>query len=288
MSADSATRLKIERAALSELHARRPRTRVAIGILVAFAYFGVLAFAGLFISGVVKSLTDRGADRPATAQQTATPVETAGPVVEAPLPESPHPPTKPVPSVAASLPPPVVALAVPQPEPAAPAPPSPAPVAAPAPTPAPARAPALVAPAAPPVAAQPPVVLIAPQPEAPAPLRPPTIAALPPEAPVESPPPRATAAVRDAADTSVLAAAGDERLAEGDIMSARLYYERAAEAGDAHSARVLGNSYDPAFLARWGVRGMNGDKDLAARWYKLAAALGDGEAKQDLAALGQH
>jgi len=98
---------------------------------------------------------------------------------------------------------------------------------------------------------------------------------------------RAAARAAEAPDVRALAAAGNERLANGDIASARLYYERAAEAGDAHAARLLGNSYDPAFLLRWGVRGMNGDKEEAARWYKLAGALGDGEAQKDLAALAQ-
>ena len=100
--------------------------------------------------------------------------------------------------------------------------------------------------------------------------------------------PRAGVEAGDAANSEALAEAGDARLTDGDIVSARLYYERAAEAGNARAARVLGNSYDPVFLVRWGVRGMNGDKTEAVRWYQLASALGDSEAKQDLAALSQH
>ena len=69
MSAESATRIKGERAALADLDARRPRTRVAIGVLVALVYFGILAFAGILISGAVNSLGDRGVVARATVPE---------------------------------------------------------------------------------------------------------------------------------------------------------------------------------------------------------------------------
>ena len=83
-------------------------------------------------------------------------------------------------------------------------------------------------------------------------------------------------------------ARGDERLAQGDVAAARLFFERAADEGNALAARRLGNSFDPTYLAHWGVRGMRGDPAEAARWYRRAGALGDSEAEQDLAALPQH
>jgi TPR repeat protein len=85
-----------------------------------------------------------------------------------------------------------------------------------------------------------------------------------------------------------LIARGDDHLEQGDIASARLFYERAADAGDGRAARRLGNTFDPSFLARLGARFMRGDADVAARWYRRAGALGDTEAAQDLAALQKH
>ena len=43
---------------------------------------------------------------------------------------------------------------------------------------------------------------------------------------------------------------GDSLIAKGDVASARLFYERAAEGGEGQAALRLGESYDPAFLAR--------------------------------------
>jgi hypothetical protein len=295
MSAESTTRIKGERDALDELVKHRPRTRVAIGIFVALLYFGILAFAGIFISGAVNSLTDRGAVAHATIQRlTGATGDSANETAQIPLPESPRaaPAPKPAPAVAAAPSPPPSAPAVA----AVPAPPptAAAVVAAPAP-------PAVSVTALPPVAAPPrvPSVTAALPPPAPsAPPQPRVIAAVPPPAPPGGARPSAAAlnalapasapARGDAGDQQALLDAGDARLADGDIASARLYYERAAEAGNARAARVLGNSYDPIFLVRWGVRGMNSDNEEAARWYQLAGALGDGEAKQDLAALSHH
>ena len=80
-------------------------------------------------------------------------------------------------------------------------------------------------------------------------------------------------------------ARGDELLRHGDIASARLFYERAADEGDARAALLLGNTFDPRFLQRLGVRGMEGDASLAAIWYRRARDLGDGDAEQELRGL---
>ena len=52
---------------------------------------------------------------------------------------------------------------------------------------------------------------------------------------------------------------GDDFLKAGDISSARLFYERAAEMGDGAAALRLGATFDPGFLARSVVRGITGD-----------------------------
>jgi hypothetical protein len=76
--------------------------------------------------------------------------------------------------------------------------------------------------------------------------------------------------------------AGDVKLLEGDVASARLFYERAADSGDARAALDLGNSFNPAFLRRLGVLGMRGDAGAAARWYRQARRLGSPDAEKAL------
>src|ERR1700691_5467376 len=115
MSADSTTRIKGERDALDELGARRPRTRVAIGIFVALLYFGILAFAGIFISGAVNSLTDRGAVAHATIQRlNGATGDSTSETAQIPPPESPRaaPAPKPAPAVAAVPAPPPASIVV--------------------------------------------------------------------------------------------------------------------------------------------------------------------------------
>ena len=81
------------------------------------------------------------------------------------------------------------------------------------------------------------------------------------------------------ADVSALLRRGDALLATGDIVSARLFYEQAAMAGDATAALWLGESYDSRFLAVAGLHGLHSDPALAARWYRRARELGASEAE---------
>jgi TPR repeat protein len=67
---------------------------------------------------------------------------------------------------------------------------------------------------------------------------------------------------------------GDELMKRADVSAGRLFYERAADAGIPEAALRLGASYDPAFLTRAGIKGVQGDPALAARWYKRARDLG--------------
>jgi TPR repeat protein len=71
---------------------------------------------------------------------------------------------------------------------------------------------------------------------------------------------------------------GDALLSSGDITSARLFYERAAEAGNAEAALRLGEMYDPAFLRRSRFQA-KADSSRASFWYGRARELGSTEAE---------
>ena len=72
---------------------------------------------------------------------------------------------------------------------------------------------------------------------------------------------------------------GDALISRADIASARLYYQRAADAGNAQGALRLGETYDPAFLTIMGARERSGDLSIAAKWYRRAVELGAVEAR---------
>jgi hypothetical protein len=79
-----------------------------------------------------------------------------------------------------------------------------------------------------------------------------------------------------------LLARGDTLLRRGDIASARLFYERAANAGDGRAALRVGATFDPAFLGRDVLRGVFGDTAEARLWYQRARDLGEAEAERRL------
>jgi len=87
------------------------------------------------------------------------------------------------------------------------------------------------------------------------------------------------------AEIGALINRGDAFLSAGDIASARLFYERAADAGEAAAALRLGATFDPNFLDRAGVRGNPGDPARAASWYRRARDLGDAAAAERLKGL---
>ena len=90
--------------------------------------------------------------------------------------------------------------------------------------------------------------------------------------------PAATARL-PADELAALLARGDTLFGNRDITSARLFYERAAEGGDAQAALRLGETYDAAFLVKAGLRGVRDDPAAAARWYWRAHALGAADAE---------
>jgi len=82
-----------------------------------------------------------------------------------------------------------------------------------------------------------------------------------------------------------LLARGDALLRTGDVASARLFYERAANAGDGGAALRMGATFDPAFLDRDALRGVRSDPAQARYWYHRAHDLGEAEAERRLKSL---
>ena len=82
-----------------------------------------------------------------------------------------------------------------------------------------------------------------------------------------------------------LVAQGDRHLADGNVVIARQYYLRAAQAGMARAAHKLAETYDPNELRRLNVQGLMPDIAEAKRWYAQAVALGDAGAQLKLGRL---
>jgi len=119
--------------------------------------------------------------------------------------------------------------------------------------------------------------IVAPTPVAPAPDTAPTVAMTGPATPPAEP--RASALKISAGEISSLLTRGDSLFGVRDVTSARLYYERAADAGDAQAALRLGETYDPSFLAGARLNEVRGDPVVATRWYRRARELGNPEAE---------
>jgi hypothetical protein len=84
-------------------------------------------------------------------------------------------------------------------------------------------------------------------------------------------------------EIAMLVRRGKDFLKDGDLASARLLLQRAATAGNAEAAFILGTTFDPLFMRRMGVIGAAPDIARAREWYKRAAELGSTEASQQLA-----
>jgi hypothetical protein len=80
-------------------------------------------------------------------------------------------------------------------------------------------------------------------------------------------------------ELAVLIRRGEEILKTGDLAAARLLLERAAEAGSARAAFLIGTSYDAASPGR-----RPADAQTARSWFERAADLGSPEAQQRLGA----
>lgn len=97
----------------------------------------------------------------------------------------------------------------------------------------------------------------------------PTEIAMPP--PATTAPPRPPVSAQEAAQ---MIDRGNSLFEAGDIISARLLFRRAAQAGNAAGATALARSYDPDVLARQ-MLGAAADEQEAQRWYARARELGD-------------
>ena len=87
------------------------------------------------------------------------------------------------------------------------------------------------------------------------------------------------------AEITELLVRGDAFLGTGDIISARLCYERAANADSGVAALRLGTTFDPIVLGRAEVQGIAADPVQALSWYRRARELGVVEAEQRIKAL---
>lgn len=102
------------------------------------------------------------------------------------------------------------------------------------------------------------------------------------------------AAAAEKAKTSTLSPAlkksmferAEGMMSAGDIAGARLMLRYLADEGMPGAAFAMGQSFDPAFLARIYVRGENpADVQKAREWYKRAAKMGSDDARSRLSAL---
>jgi hypothetical protein len=122
------------------------------------------------------------------------------------------------------------------------------------------------------------------------------VAAVAPTAPVVAAAPavrepvpvtREAAPVRriDPDELAVLLKRAKSLLAIGDITSARLLLERAADAQEAEAALMLAGTYDPQVLGSQDLRSVTPDEAAARIWYQKAAQLGSADAKRRLGQL---
>ena len=89
----------------------------------------------------------------------------------------------------------------------------------------------------------------------------------------------------DAVEIARLMARASVLLGQGDIGSARIVLERAAEKGNAEAIFSLAETYDPLILPKWGTYGTRGDAMTALDLYAKAQAGGILEAKERIDAL---
>ena len=74
-------------------------------------------------------------------------------------------------------------------------------------------------------------------------------------------------------DIAALLERGEQLYTSGDIASARSYFERAANAGDARAALRMGETFDPSFFPASDIRRQYADATKADFWYRRAQSL---------------
>src|SRR5262249_3814239 len=80
-------------------------------------------------------------------------------------------------------------------------------------------------------------------------------------------------------EPAVLLPRGDSLLNTGDVGAARLFYQRAADAGNGEAALRLGETYDPNFIEWAKLAFVRADPAAALFWYQRARELGVAEAE---------
>src|SRR5262249_33205090 len=89
----------------------------------------------------------------------------------------------------------------------------------------------------------------------------------PDEPAAQIPPASKATRVLDPDEITLLMKQGEQFIAAGDVVTARIVFQRAAEAGDADAALALGATYDPIVLANLGVAGLGANVEKARIWY---------------------
>ena len=100
--------------------------------------------------------------------------------------------------------------------------------------------------------------------------------------PVEAAPPPPAARRIAPDELAALLKRAKGMLAVGDITSARLLLERAADAQEAEAAFMLAGTYDPQVLGTQDMRSVTPDPAAARLWYQKAAQLGSADARRRL------
>jgi hypothetical protein len=111
------------------------------------------------------------------------------------------------------------------------------------------------------------------------------VPAVPPNPPPQAPQAALSPEARERAIK--LVQRGDQELANGNVSQARGFFMRAADAGLAQGAIMLGTTYDPGELARLRVQGVQPNPTEARKWYEKARELGAPDANERLVALGK-
>jgi hypothetical protein len=91
----------------------------------------------------------------------------------------------------------------------------------------------------------------------------------------------------DRDEIAALLKRGEDFITSGDLASARLVLQRAAEAGDVRAALTLAATFDPNLLAKLD-RDLPADVVKARFWYERAKQLGSTEAPRRLEQLANH
>jgi TPR repeat protein len=99
------------------------------------------------------------------------------------------------------------------------------------------------------------------------------------DSPTVSPPPAAAISLEAPLVSSYLMN-GNLLFERGDIASARLFFQEAANAGSVQAMVAVGKTYDPNILSQLGIRGFSPDPVKAAEWYVKANQAGDSESAE--------